>query len=159
MRPLRESWYGLFQEHPVVETYCIWRPLYSASLSCLAGKAPFLRGDCSLSGYGLTLTKEFTKCKVIYLHWIQKNPAIEQWIDLTLLLNRSNSNENSRWGQQHNSLNRIVPPNPFSTTFLTLFWASRSFVWGGAVGSSMLWLVIGFDQWEASAENQRARKE
>ena len=45
---------------------------------------------------------------------------------LMLLLNRCNSNENSRWGQQHNSLNRIVPPDPFSTPFLTLFWASRS---------------------------------
>lgn len=32
-------------------------------------------------------------------------------------------------------------------------------VWGVAVGSSMLWFLIGFGQWEASTENQRAREE
>ena len=30
---------------------------------------------------------------------------------------------------------------------------------GVAVGSSVLWFLIGFGQWEASAENQRAREE
>lgn len=58
------------------------------------------------------------------------------------------------------SLDKTVPPDPFSTPFSILFWASRRLpMWGVALGSCVLWFLAGFGQWEASAENQRARGE
>ena len=60
-----------------------------------------------------------------YLSALDSEKSCNWAVNRLALLNRCNSNEISRWGQQHNSLDRIVPPDPFSLPVLTLFWASR----------------------------------
>lgn len=153
MRPLRESWHGPFQEHPVVETHCIRRPLNSASLSCLAGNAPFFERWLHLVRVQLDPYQRVYKMQS-YLSALDSEKSCNWAMNrLVLLLSRCNSNENSRWGQQRNSMDRIFPPDPFSTPFLTLFWASRSLVRVGcscgllhALVSNWIWPMGGISR-------------